>query len=361
MMNNTDIQKVLQTVVDPITGRNIDEAGLVKDIVIRENVVQFSLVLTANHSSFKANLHMACIEKIKAAYPDSEVHVHMETSNASAAASNALPGIKNIIAVASGKGGVGKSTVSSNLAISLAQKGAKVGLLDADLYGPSIPTMFGLQGARPQIKQVNGKPMLTPLYAHGVHLMSMGFIIEPDQAVVPRGPRLSGVIKQFFNDCAWPELDYLVIDLPPGTGDIQLTLVQSVAVNGAVIVTTPQEVAVVDAVKAVNMFMMPNINVPILGVVENMSWFTPEELPDNKYYLFGKGGGKAVAEKSQSMILGQIPIVQSIREGGDAGMPATISGSTLTKEAFSDLAANTVRQLDIRNESSAPTKIVEIK
>jgi len=272
-----------------------------------------------------------------------------------------LAHVKNIIAVASGKGGVGKSTVAVNLALGLKKLGAKVGLIDADLYGPSIPTMLGLQGQRPKVQDMYGKPKITPLDAFGMPVMSIGFIIEPEQAVVLRGPRLGGIIKQFFQDTIWPPLDFLIVDLPPGTGDIQLTLVQTVPVTGAVLVTTPQEVAVVDAVKAMNMFLLPSVNVPILGVVENMAWFTPQELPNNKYYIFGEGGGKKMAKLSKSVLLGQIPLVQGIREAGDTGQPMLLQEDNLAADYFLKVAENTLRQVAIRHEMLGPTEMVIVK
>ncbi|MEM9824877.1 MAG: Mrp/NBP35 family ATP-binding protein, partial [Bacteroidota bacterium] len=230
-----------------------------------------------------------------------------------------------------------------------------------DLYGPSIPTMLGLKGQRPKVKDQNGQAKIVPLEAYGMPVMSIGFIIEPEQAVVLRGPRLGAIIKQFFNDCLWPPLDYLVVDLPPGTGDIQLTLVQTVPVTGSVIVTTPQEVAVVDAVKAMNMFLLPSVNVPIIGVVENMSWFTPEELPDNKYYIFGQGGGQKMADLSESTLLGQIPLVQGIREAGDGGQPIVLQQSHPMSTAFLDLAKNMIERVDQRNSAQSPTQRVDVK
>ena len=355
--------EALATVMDPNTGRDILSVHMVEQLNVEHNTVNFNLILPNPQSEFKQQLNFACIEAIQKIYPEADINVHMVTQmpQGGAAPTRALPQVKNIIAVASGKGGVGKSTISTNLALGLKALGAKVGLIDADLYGPSIPTMLGLQGKKPKVQTIYNKPKITPLEAYGIPVMSIGFIIEPEQAVVLRGPRLSGVIKQFINDCIWPELDYLVIDLPPGTGDIQLTLVQTVPVTGAIIVTTPQEVAVVDAVKAMNMFLLPSVNVPILGVVENMSWFTPEELPNNKYHIFGQGGGSTLAKKSNSMLLGQVPLVKGIREGGDSGKPILVTPDHPVSTYFMEVAKNTIRQVALRNELMGPTKQVEIK
>ncbi len=362
-LETSKIVKALTQVTDPNTGQDLISMNMVRDLHVEGNNVSFTLELPSLNNEYKTDLNFACQAAIQAVYPGASVHVHMMARNAAAQGpENALPHVKNIIAVASGKGGVGKSTVAVNLALGLHLLGAKVGLIDADLYGPSIPTMLGLQGQRPQIQSVYNQPKMVPLEAYGIPVISIGFIIEPEQAVVLRGPRLAGIIKQFFQDTLWPALDYLVVDLPPGTGDIQLTLVQTVPVTGAVIVTTPQEVAVVDAVKAMNMFLLPSVQVPILGVVENMAWFTPKELPDNKYFIFGQGGGQKLAEMSESIALGQIPLVQGIREAGDAGKPAILrEDDPMTKEAFLKLAQNTLRQVHLRNEMLEPTRIVEVK
>lgn len=356
------IVKALTQVKDPHTGQDLISANRVKDLAIYDHIVRFTLELPSLDNQYKNQLNFACQEAIMKIYPEANVHVHMMAGTPQAQANTSpLPHVKNIIAVGSGKGGVGKSTVAVNLALALKELGATVGLMDADLYGPSIPTMLGLQGQRPKIQDIHGQPKITPLQAHGIYTMSIGFIIEPEQAVVLRGPRLSGVIKQFINDTIWPPLDFLIVDLPPGTGDIQLTLVQTVPVTGAVLVTTPQEVALVDAVKAMNMFFLPNINIPVLGVVENMSWFTPKELPDNKYYIFGQGAGKQLAKDSNSMLLGQVPLVQGIREAGDAGMPAVLrQDDPISREAFLKVAKNTLRQVAIRNEMLGPTEVVKM-
>lgn len=362
MIDNNKVVAALRKVKDPNTGQDIIAAKLVKDFKIEENNITFSLVLPSLNTPYKADLNFACQAAIQEVYPTANINVHMMSQTPQSQQSTSpLTHVKNIIAVGSGKGGVGKSTVAVNLALGLKALGARVGLIDADLYGPSIPTMLGLQGQRPKVQDVYGKPKITPLDADGMPVMSIGFIIEPEQAVVLRGPRLGGIIKQFFQDTLWPPLDFLIVDLPPGTGDIQLTLVQTVPVTGAVLVTTPQEVAVVDAVKAMNMFLLPSVNVPILGVVENMSWFTPKELPNNKYYIFGEGGGKKMAKMSKSVLLGQIPLVQGIREAGDGGKPVLLQEDNPTKDYFVKVAQNTLREVGLRNELQDPTQIVTIK
>jgi ATP-binding protein involved in chromosome partitioning len=270
-----------------------------------------------------------------------------------------LPNVKNIIAVASGKGGVGKSTTAANLAVALAQSGAKVGIIDADISGPSIPTMFNCENEKPSISNENGKNMIIPIEQYGVKLISIGFLTPADSAVVWRGPMASSALKQFISDTQWGELDYLLIDLPPGTSDIHLTLVQTLPVTGAVIVTTPQKVALSDAQKGLAMFQQDQINVPILGIVENMAYFTPEELPNNKYFIFGEDGGKNLAEKNDVPLLGQIPIVQSIRESGDSGYPVVMKDE-VTSKAYVSLAESLARQIAIRNASGPETKVVEI-
>lgn len=361
-IDNNAIVAALRKVKDPNSGQDIISVRMVEDFRVEGNNISFSINLTGQDAQVKQSLNFACIQAIQEIYPEAQVHIHLKNTSGSEPVKNkVLPQVANVIAVASGKGGVGKSTVSVNLAISLANKGAKVGLIDADLYGPSIPTMMGLQGQRPKVEILYGKHKIVPLEAHGVKVMSVGFIVEPEQAIVLRGPRLGGIIKQFINECIWPDLDYLIIDLPPGTGDIQLTLVQTVPVTGAIIVTTPQEVAVVDAVKAMNMFLLDNVNVPIIGIVENMSWFTPAELPNNKYMIFGEGGGKKLAKLSKSVLMGQIPLVQGIREGGDNGIPVAMQADNPLKTKFEDLALNMIRQVQMRNEVMGPTRIVEMK
>ena len=370
-MELSKIAEALATVTDPQTGQDIITANMVLHLKVEEPAVSFTLQLPKLEPKYKQQLNFACQEAILQVYPQAQVHVHMQNPGMTPAAgqasggpqqTNPLPHVRNIIAVASGKGGVGKSTVAVNLALGLQALGGAVGLLDADVYGPSAPTMLGLQGQKPQVEKIYGKPKIKPLYAYGLPVMSTGFVIEPEQAVVLRGPRLAGIIRQFIEETVWPPLDYLIVDLPPGTGDVQLTLVQTVSVTGAVLVTTPQEVALADAIKAMNMFFLESVNVPVLGVVENMSYFTPAELPDNKYYIFGQGGGKALAKKSNSMLLGQLPLVQSIREGGDSGTPAVLDkDNESVREAWMTVARNVARQTALRNEMMGPTARVQMK
>ena len=269
-----------------------------------------------------------------------------------------LPQVKNIVGISSGKGGVGKSTVSANLAVALAKLGYKVGLLDADIFGPSMPKMFQVEDARPYAERIDGRDMIIPVEKYGVKLLSIGFFVDPDQATLWRGGMASNALKQLIADAAWGDLDYFLIDLPPGTSDIHLTVVQTLAMTGAIVVSTPQAVALADARKGINMFTNDKVNVPILGLVENMAWFTPAELPENKYYIFGKEGAKKLAEEMNVPLLGQIPIVQSICEGGDQGKPVALNPDSITGKAFQELAENVVKQIDYRNEYLAPTERV---
>lgn len=362
-IDNNKIVAALRRVKDPKTGMDVVGLKMIQNLKIDSPNVSFSLVTDEKNPEIKSSINFACIQAINEEYPNAQVHVHMEqqATNAPKTTSSILPQITNVIAIASGKGGVGKSTVTSNLAISLQKRGARVGIMDADLYGPSMPTMLGTTSMRPKVQKLYGQNKIMPIETHGIHMISIGNIVDPEQAVVLRGPRLGGIIRQFVSECIWPELDYLLIDLPPGTGDIQLTLVQTLPITGAVMVTTPQEVSIIDAVKAMNMFLLPNINVPILGVVENMSWFTPAELPNNKYYIFGEGGGMSLAKKANSMLLGQLPLIQAIREGGDKGSPASsLQSNGDSSQYFEKITDHFVQQVNTRNSELAPTQIVQM-
>jgi ATP-binding protein involved in chromosome partitioning len=362
-MNYTkeDVLKALSTVQDPDLKKDLVTLNMIKDLEVANNKIRFTVVLTTPACPLKEKIRQDCENAIvKLVGKEVPLEIIM-SSSVTSLRDNAplLPGVKNIIAIASGKGGVGKSTVTSNLAVALAQAGAKVGLIDADIFGPSIPVMFNCEREQPEVKVINGKNYILPLEHYGVKLMSIGFLAPSDSAVIWRGPMASAALKQFISDAIWGDLDYLLIDLPPGTSDIHLTLVQTVPVTGAVIVTTPQKVALADAMKGLAMFKQPQINVPVLGVVENMAYFTPEELPDNKYYIFGKDGGKNLAEKFNVPLLGQIPLVQSIRESGDSGLPAVLKEG-ITAKAFKDLAETMARQIAIRNANFDQTKRVEM-
>ncbi len=356
------VLEALSQVEDPDLKRDLVSLGMIQDLQVNGNKIAFKVVLTTPACPLKELIKSDCEGALQKAFGDEvELDIFM-TSNVTTVRDNAplLPKVKNIIAVASGKGGVGKSTCASNLAVALAQKGAKVGLIDADIFGPSVPTMFNVEGEQPAVKQENGKNVIIPIEQYGVKLMSIGFLTPADSAVVWRGPMASSALKQFIGDVEWGELDYLILDLPPGTSDIHLTMVQTVPVTGAVIVTTPQKVALADATKALSMFNQPQINVPVLGVVENMAYFTPEELPDNRYYLFGEDGGKKLSDKYKVPFLGEIPIVQSIRESGDSGFPAVMKDG-VTADAFGLLAENVARQIAIRNAAKAKTEVVQVK
>jgi len=349
----------------PEKNQDIVSLNMVEAIKIAENKISFSIILPQFNSPFKKSLERAAKEAIiKKFGTDVEVDILM-TAKVSVGRidkqqEEVLPGVKNIIAVASGKGGVGKSTIATNLAVALAQTGAKVGLLDADVYGPSIPTMFDVEGERPFVKKVNNKDMIVPIESYGVKLLSIGFFVKPEDALLWRGSIANSALKQLLNDSLWEELDYLLLDLPPGTGDIHLTLVQSIPITGAVVVTTPQKVALADVHKAVSMFRNDKINVPVLGLVENMAWFTPEELPNNKYYIFGKDGGLDFAKKYEVNLLGQIPLVQSVREDGDRGRPSVVDQDSIVGKAFADLAANVRKAVEERNAKFAPTQVVQV-
>lgn len=354
-----DVLQALSKVEDPDLRRDLVSLNMIRDVTVKPGSVRFTVVLTTPACPLKEKIRQDCYDAVASLTGEGvEIDITM-TSSVTSTRSNAplLPGVKNIVAIASGKGGVGKSTVTANLAVALAKTGARVGLIDADIYGPSVPTMFNCEHEQPTVEQVNGKNMIVPLEQYGVKLLSIGFLAPPDSAMVWRGPMASSALKQFFSDALWGELDYLLIDLPPGTGDIHLTLVQTVPVTGAVIVTTPQKVALADANKGLLMFRQPAIHVPVLGVVENMAYFTPEELPDNRYYIFGQDGGKKLAEKHGVPLLGEIPLVQSIRESGDSGLPAVLKEGPVG-EAFMQLAETLARQVAIRNAEPQTLKSV---
>lgn len=358
-----DVLSALSTVEEPDLKQDLVTLGMIKDILIDGKKITFTVVLTTPACPLKELIKKNCKDALILKFgTDIEVIINLtaQVSSVREGVDKLLPKIKNIIAIASGKGGVGKSTVTSNLAVALSKAGARVGLIDADISGPSIPTMFGVEKEQPSMTSVDGKNMIIPLEKYGVELISIGVLIPQDSAVTWRGPMVSSALRQFITDVIWGDLDYLLIDLPPGTGDIHLTLVQTLPITGAVIVTTPQKVATSDAQKGMSMFQLPNINVPILGVVENMSYFTPEELPENKYYIFGKGGGKALAEKNNVPFLGEIPLVQSVREGGDSGIPVALQ-SAVVGRAFENLAQTVAQQIAIRNANFEQTKPVEIK
>ncbi|MFI5220804.1 MAG: Mrp/NBP35 family ATP-binding protein [Bacteroidia bacterium] len=353
-LTNDNILKALSTVIEPDLRKDLVSLNMVKDIRIENKTVSFKIVLTTPACPLKEKIENDCREAIhKTISEDINVIVEM-ISNVTTNRSDklVLPGVKNIIAVASGKGGVGKSTVATNLAMALQLRGAKVGLLDADIYGPSIPMMFGELNSQPMMREVDGKQLMVPVEKFGVKLLSIGFLIKPEQAVVWRGPMVSSALTQFINECDWGELDYLILDLPPGTGDIHLTMVQVVPVTGVIMVTTPQAVALADAYKAATMFSMTPIKIPIIGIIENMSYFVPEELPDNKYYIFGKGGGEKMAEELGVQLLGQIPIYQSIREGGDNGQPAVLNENSPVRESFLSVAENVAQRIAIMNANT---------
>src|SRR5471030_2200008 len=316
------VLEALSNVEEPDLKKDLVTPNMIQDIHIEVNSVSFSVILTTPACPLKAMIENACRNAIlHFISKEAEVNINM-TSRVTTQKNTGVPGVKNIIAVASGKGGVGKSTVAVNLALGLAKSGAKVGLIDADIYGPSIPIMFGLEGVRPKSTQVDGKTRIEPIFKYGIKVLSIGFFTDPNQPVPWRGPMVSTAVKKLLNDADWGELDYLVVDLPPGTCDIHITITQTFPVTGAVIVTTPQNVALADAKKGIGMFMMDAINVPILGVIENMAYFTPAELPENKYYIFGQDGGKKLAAQIGVPFLGEIPLVKSISESGDSGRPA---------------------------------------
>lgn len=364
-MNISDnkVLEILKTIIHPSAKKDIVSLGLVKGVIVEANKIFFDLNFSSANDPLKSSLKKACETRLVEEFgTNTEININILTAIKPVEKKiprKILPDVKNIIAVASGKGGVGKSTVAVNLAVAFGNTGAKVGLIDADIFGPSIPKMMGVENERPEVISVDSREMIVPVEKYGIKILSIGFFVDPKDATIWRGPMASNALTQLMSDALWEELDYLFIDLPPGTSDIHLTLVQNVPVTGAVIVSTPQDVALADAIKGINMFQNENIKVPVLGLVENMSWFTPEELPQNKYYIFGKEGCKRLAEQMNIPFLGQVPIVQSIREGGDEGIPPVIR-KDLISEAFKNIAESLRIQVIKRNTGFDPTKIVEI-
>ena len=355
----------LQHITLPNEDQNIVDSGAIKNIQLFGSDVELDVEIKNPTLQYKKKVEVDCLKAIHDyAYEKSKVKVNLIVNapvkeKENKIKGNPIPGVENIIAVSSGKGGVGKSTIAANLAVGLSDLGYKVGVIDADIYGPSMPIMFGLEGETPTTVNVDGKSKIKPLESYGVKLLSIGFFAQSQQAVVWRGPMASKALNQLLWDTHWGELDYLVVDLPPGTGDIHLSLVQSIPLTGAVVVSTPQHIALADAQKGVNMFRMDSIDVPVLGMVENMSYFTPEELPDNKYYIFGKEGAKGLAEQMDIDLLAEIPIVQSIREAADAGRPAILQGATPIAIELLNMAKNVVASIEKRNVALPPTSAVQ--
>lgn len=357
------IMDALATVRYPGTGKNVVEMNMVEDdLRIAGLHVSFSLIFDKPTDPFLKSMVKACEAAIHA-YVSKDVEVEIKTKSLQAPRPDLpdlLPGVKNIIAVSSGKGGVGKSTVAANLAVALARLGHRVGLLDCDIFGPSVPKMFQLTDARPYSENINGRDLIVPIEKYGVKVLSIGFFVDPDQATLWRGGMACNALKQLIGDANWGDLDYFILDTPPGTSDIHLTLVQTIPITGAVIVSTPQQVALADARKGINMYQNEKVDVPILGLVENMAWFTPAEHPEEKYFLFGHEGVKQLAEEMDVPLLGQIPVVQSICQNGDDGTPEALNPANPTGQAFLQLAARVVTQTDKRNLEKAPTTIVGI-
>ena len=362
-----DVLDALSGITVAGAGKNMGESGVVRNVMTFADEVVVDLVLATPAMHIKKRTEADVIDAVlKKVSPDAKVSVNIKVEapakpdNPNLIKGKAIPGIKNIVAVASGKGGVGKSTVTANLAVTLAQMGFKVGVLDADIYGPSIPLMFDVFNERPLSVNEGGKSKMKPVENYGVKVLSIGFFTKPNQAVIWRGPMAAKALNQLIFDAAWGELDFMLLDLPPGTGDIHLSIMQSLPITGAVVVSTPQTVALADARKGVAMFQQENIQVPVLGVVENMAYFTAAELPDHKYYIFGKEGAVNLAEDLEIPFLGEIPLEQSIREAGDVGRPAALQSGTATQEAFDALTKNVVEQTVARNENLPPTEAIKI-
>ena len=363
--NKQDIEQALKTITVPGEGQNMIESKAVKNIMVFADEVIVDITISNPSLQAKKRTEVDILKTIhELVYAKAKIQVNVKveasTQPKNEIKGKSIPGIQNIVAVASGKGGVGKSTVTSNLAVTLSKMGFKVGILDADIYGPSIPIMFDVQNEKPLAVNVEGKSKMKPVESYGVKVLSIGFFTKPDQAVVWRGPMAAKALNQMIFDAAWGELDFLLIDLPPGTGDIHLSIMQSLPITGAVVVSTPQSVALADAKKGVAMFQQESINVPVLGIIENMAYFTPEELPDNKYYVFGNAGAKHLADDLKIPFLGEIPLVQSIREAGDLGRPAAMQEATPIEEAFHEITQNVAQEVVRRNTALPPTEAIKI-
>jgi ATP-binding protein involved in chromosome partitioning len=363
--NKQDIEQALKTITVPGEGQNMIESKAVKNIMVFADEVIVDITISNPSLQAKKRTEVDILKTIhELVYAKAKIKVNVKveasTQPKNEIKGKSIPGIQNIVAVASGKGGVGKSTVTSNLAVTLSKMGFKVGILDADIYGPSIPIMFDVQNEKPLAVNVDGKSKMKPVENYGVKVLSIGFFTKPDQAVVWRGPMAAKALNQMIFDAAWGELDFLLIDLPPGTGDIHLSIMQSLPITGAVVVSTPQTVALADAKKGVAMFQQESINVPVLGIIENMAYFTPEELPDNKYYIFGKEGAKHLAEDLNIPFLGDIPLVQSVREAGDLGRPAAMQEATPIEASFNQITQNVAQEVVRRNTALPPTDAIKI-
>ncbi len=357
-ITETAVWNALRQVEEPDLKKDLVTLNMVRNLRIEGQRVAFTVVLTTPACPLKDLIRNACVQAIKLLVsPEAEVDIEMTAEVTTSQAAARITGLRNLVAVGSGKGGVGKSTVASNLAVALARAGSRVGLLDADIYGPSVPLLFGLEGERPLLREHQGRDLMVPFNRHGVQVMSIGFLVEPGQPVVWRGPMASKAMNQLLGDTLWGELDYLILDLPPGTGDIHITIAQQFPLAGALIVTTPQAVAVADAQKALAMFTSPQINVPVLGVIENMAYFSPPDLPDRRYYLFGQGGGQLLADRFGVPLLGQLPLVEAVRESGDAGQPIALAGDSALGQAYAELAARVAQQVSIANARAALTAV----
>ncbi len=360
-IDSTAILEALKNVIDPDLKKDIVTLNMVRNIKLENHQLSFDLVLTTPACPLKELLRNECLKNIAILDKNLlvDINITSEVTSVRSNEINILPSVKNIICVASGKGGVGKSTVSVNLAYSLAKMGAKVGLLDADIHGPSIPQMLGIQDIKPEIREIKGKHYMVPIEKDGVKVLSIGLVVDARQAIVWRGPMVTSALKQFITDTIWGKLDYLILDMPPGTGDVHITMTQTVPMTGAIIVTTPQQVAVADARKAISMYRLDSMKVPIIGLVENMAYFSPSELPENKYYLFGKDGGKKLAEEYEIPFLGEVPLIQNIMQSAEDGLPPVNSSDQQIIEVYKKIAENAARYIAISNEKKQTVDSIE--